>query len=115
VTRRGKGPDIAAFDLLDAEEPFEIDDQNAHLFKHPLLGLDDALDVWSSDAEFYEDDSDGPADRLMVGEIPGGDVLVIPLAPSNHSGFAKMRPIGVFRASQYTVDRYRADREGWRR
>ena len=28
-------------DLLDAEDPFEIDAQAAHLFKHPHLGIDD--------------------------------------------------------------------------
>ena len=30
--------------LLD-DEPFEIDVQAAHLFKHPHLGLHDVLDV----------------------------------------------------------------------
>ena len=32
-------------DLLDEDDPFEIDDQAAHLFKHPNLGVDD---VWRS-------------------------------------------------------------------
>lgn len=40
--RKGESPDIIAIDLLDPEDPFEIDDQNAHLFKHLLpAGLDD--------------------------------------------------------------------------
>jgi hypothetical protein len=33
-------------DLLDDEDPFEIDAQAAHLFKHPNLGIDDIHDVW---------------------------------------------------------------------
>ncbi len=28
-------------DVLDDEDPFEIDDQAAHLFKHAGLGVDD--------------------------------------------------------------------------
>ena len=40
-------------DALDEEDPFEIDSQAAHLFKHPHLGIDDIDDVWSSDPLFY--------------------------------------------------------------
>lgn len=112
MVRRGESPDIVAIDLVDANDPFEVDHQNAHLFKHPMLGLDDAMDVWSSDPEFYEDESDGPADWLMVAEVPGGRVLVVPLATSNYSGYLKMRPVGVFDAAQHLLDRYRADRGG---
>lgn len=32
-------------DALDDTEPFEIDRQAAHLFKHPHLGLDDVMDA----------------------------------------------------------------------
>jgi hypothetical protein len=32
-------------DALD-DDPFEIDAQAAHLFKHPNLGLHDSYDVW---------------------------------------------------------------------
>jgi hypothetical protein len=35
--------------LLDEEDPFEVDAQAAHLFKHPHLGIDDIDDVWASD------------------------------------------------------------------
>ena len=38
-------------DLLD-EDPFEIDAQAAHLFKHPHLGLHDVYDVWTNDPLF---------------------------------------------------------------
>jgi hypothetical protein len=39
-------------DLLDDDEPFEIDDQAAHLFKHPAFGVDDVYDVWRSEPLF---------------------------------------------------------------
>jgi hypothetical protein len=35
-------------DLLDEDDPFEIDEQAAHLFEHPQLGIDDIDDVWAS-------------------------------------------------------------------
>jgi len=34
---------------LDDHDPFEIDTQAVHLFKHPHLGIDEVLDVWNSD------------------------------------------------------------------
>jgi hypothetical protein len=34
-------------DLLD-DDPFEIDAQSAHLFKHPRLGVDDIAEVRAS-------------------------------------------------------------------
>lgn len=40
-------------DLLNEDDPFEIDDQAAHLLKHPHLGIDDVYDVWRSDPLFY--------------------------------------------------------------
>lgn len=66
-------------DLLDEEDPFEIDSQAAHLFKHPHLGIDDIDDVWASDPLFYP--AKPPAHWLMCAEV-GGRVLVVPLAPA---------------------------------
>jgi hypothetical protein len=66
-------------DSLDEEDPFEVDAQAAHLFKHPHLGIDDIDEVWTSDPLFYP--AKPPAHWLMCGEI-GGRVLVVPLAPS---------------------------------
>ena len=64
------------FDLdLLADEPFEVDAQAAHLFKHPHLGLDDVYDAWTSDPLFYP--AKPPADWLMVAEVTGR-VLVVP-------------------------------------
>ena len=56
-------------DALDDTEPFEVDRQAAHLFKHPSLGLDDVLDVWSSDPLFYP--ARPPAHWLMLAEVGG--------------------------------------------
>jgi uncharacterized Fe-S center protein len=40
-------------DLLASTDPFEIDTQAAHLFKHPNRGIDDIREVWASDPLFY--------------------------------------------------------------
>ena len=77
-------------DLL-AEDPFEIDVQATHLFKHPHLGMDDVLDVWSSDPLFYP--AKPPAHWLMVAEI-GATVLVVPIAPSRSGDQSRCMPIG---------------------
>jgi len=66
-------------DVLDEEDPFEIDTQAAHLFKHPHFGIDDIDDVWASDPLFYP--AKPPANWLMCAEV-GGRVLVVPLAPA---------------------------------
>ena len=65
-------------DLLD-EDPFEVDAQAAHLFKHPHLGLHDVYDVWTSDPLFYP--AKPPAHWLMCADV-AGRVLVVPLAPA---------------------------------
>lgn len=52
------------FDLLDDEDPFEIDEQAAHLFKHAGLGIDDIYEVWRSEPLFYA--AKPPAHWLMV-------------------------------------------------
>lgn len=67
------------FDLdeLDEDDPFEIDAQAAHLFKHAPLGIHDVYEAWRSEPLFYP--AIPPAHWLMVAEI-AGDVLVVPLA-----------------------------------
>ncbi len=78
-------------DQLDDNDPFEIDRQAAHLFKHAGLGIDDIQDVWQSDPLFYPAKS--PAHWLMVAEVHG-EILVVPLAPSNSNDPTRCRPIG---------------------
>jgi hypothetical protein len=94
-------------DLLDEEDPFEIDAQAAHLFKHPYLGIDDIDDVWASDPLFYP--AKPPAHWLMCGEV-GGRVLVVPLAPSCGEDPRRCRPIGCYEASPGLAAQYRRDR-----
>ena len=40
-------------DLLDDQDPFEIDTQAAHLFRHPHLGIEDINDVWSRSSSTF--------------------------------------------------------------
>jgi hypothetical protein len=94
-------------DLLDDHDPFEIDSQAAHLFKHPHLGIDDILEVWASDPLFYP--AIPPAHWLMCGEI-SGQVLVVPLAPSRSGDRHRCRPIGCYEAARSLADQYRRDR-----
>ena len=63
-------------DLLDEEDPFDVDAQAAHLFKHPRLGIEDIREVWASDPMFYP--AKPPAHWLMVAEVDG-TVLMVPL------------------------------------
>lgn len=77
-------------DLLE-EDPFEVDAQAAHLFKHPNLGLQDVYEVWVSDPLFYP--ARPPAHWLMCAEVTGR-VLVVPLAPARDGDSGHCRPIG---------------------
>jgi hypothetical protein len=100
-----------AFDVddLDSEDPFELDEGNrAHLFKHDHYSEADLYDIFI-DAIYYPADPNGPADWLMVGQPPGEDPLVVPLAPSSNGDWRRARPIGIYLATgpllaQYLVD-----------
>lgn len=94
-------------DLLDEEDPFEIDAQAAHLFKHPHLGIDDVDDVWASDPLFYP--AKPPAHWLMCAEV-AGRVLMVPLAPARDGDPRRCRPIGCYEASAGLAAQYRRDR-----
>lgn len=94
-------------DLLDDEDPFDVDRQTAHLFKHAPFGIDDVRDIWQADPLFYP--AKPPAHWLMVGEM-SGRVLVVPLAPPDDGDVGKCRPIGCYQASKQLADQYRRDR-----
>lgn len=99
--------------MIDPSDPFELDLGNApHLAADPSLRVDDALDVLVGDPEIYVDESEGSADWLLVGPVPGGQILVIPIAESRYSGCSKVRPITILRAPSHIEDRYLADKEG---
>ena len=95
-------------DSLTSTDPFEIDTQAIHLFKHPNRGIDDIRQVWASDPLFYP--AKPPAHWLMVAEIAGGTVLMVPLAPSRDGDPTRCRPIGCYLASKHLADQYRRDR-----
>jgi hypothetical protein len=103
-------------DLLDPEDPFEIDDGNRpHLLKHLLtddtgrpitVGPEDLLDLYLyGDPVFYEAGEEGEADWLMLGMVPGL-VLCVPLAPPTSGNFTKCRPIGIYKPSREDRIRY---------
>lgn len=94
-------------DELDETDPFEVDDQAAHLFKHAGLGLDDVIDVWRADPLFYP--AKRPAHWLMVSEL-AGHVLVVPLAPSRTGDVKRCRPIECYYAPVHLRERLRSDR-----
>ena len=94
-------------DQLDDNDPFEIDRQAAHLFKHAGLGIADIQDVWQSDPLFYP--AKPPAHWLMVAEVHG-EILVVPLAASNSNDPTHCRPIGCYVAAKHLADRYLEDR-----
>lgn len=93
--------------LLGAE-PFEIDAQAAHLFKHPHLGVEDVYDAWANDPLFYP--AKPPAHWLMVAEVDGR-VLVVPIAPSRNGDPTRCRPIGCYEAGSGLAQTYRSDRD----
>lgn len=96
-------------DLL-GDEPFEVDVQAAHLFKHPHRGMDDVIDVWANDPLFYP--ARPPAHWLMVAEV-GGVVLVVPIAPSRGADPSRCRPIGCYEAVPGLATQFRKDRDDY--
>ena len=75
---------------LDEDDPFEIDAQAAHLFKHAPSGIDDVDEAWRSEPLYP---ARPPAHWLMVAKI-AGDVLVVLLAAPDSGDPTKCRPIG---------------------
>jgi hypothetical protein len=94
-------------DQLDDTNPFEIDRQAAHLFKHEPFGIDDIYEIWNSDPLFYP--ATPPAHWLMLAAI-AGEVVMVPLAPSDHGDPSKCRPIGCYVAAKHLADKYKEDR-----
>jgi hypothetical protein len=94
--------------MLDPDDPFEVDRQLPHLFSHPERDALDLADVWEGERIYYP--ANPPADWLLLAEVPGGQVLVVPLCPGSTP--FKARPIGLYKAprgSRLDSD-YRRDR-----
>ena len=102
-----QGGDRLDLEELDDDEPFEIDGQAAHLFKHARSGIADIEDVWAAEPLFYP--AKPPAHWLMMSEV-SGRVLIVPLAPSRSGDPRRCRPIGCYEASELTARMYRRDR-----
>jgi hypothetical protein len=94
------------YELLDEEDPFEVDAQLAHLYKHSGLGPEDAYEVWADNPRFYPA-TYLPAHWMLIGEVPGNQVLAVPLCPGNTP--EKCRPIGVYSAPAWLDRQYRQD------
>ncbi len=96
------------FDVEDLDEvdPFEVDDQLVHLYKHEGMDLCDVYEVWMDNPLFYPGSEEGPADWLMVGQVPG-DILLVPLMSGSRPSWA--RPIGVYPARGQLDRQYRED------
>jgi hypothetical protein len=103
-----QGMTRSRFDIeaLDEVDPFEVDDQLIHLYKHEGMDLCDVYEVWMDEPLFYPGREDGPADWLMVGQVPG-DILLVPLMPGSRP--TKARPIGIYQAGGKLDRQYRAD------
>ena len=93
-------------EALDETDPFEVDEQLIHLYKHQNMDVCDIYEVWMDNPLFYPGHEDGPADWLMVGQVPG-DILLVPLA-RGHS-VNKARPIGVYPCRGQLDRQYRED------
>jgi hypothetical protein len=102
--------------LLNDENPFEIDDSNRlHLHKHlpeddkgrfVVVGPEDILDAYLyGDPRFYEAKEGGAADWLMIGSVPGL-VILVPLAPPKSGDVSSCRPIGIYKPSMEERNRY---------
>jgi hypothetical protein len=102
--------------LLDPQDPFEIDGRNEpHLYKHlpavsgryVSVGVEDILDVYLYGDPMYEPAAEeGAADWIMIGETPGL-VLAVPLAPPRRPDLSKCRPIGLDSATEDERRRHR--------
>jgi hypothetical protein len=100
-------------ELLDPDEPFQIDDGNRpHLAKHSPYTQADIFDAWADpDLLFAEAAANGPADWLLIAALPGGDVVQVPLAPGRNGEWRRCRPIGIYDASYTQWELYQQERK----
>lgn len=93
---------------IDPDDPFEIDDDNRpHLAKHAGFSEEDVLDAWSDEPLLIAPARPGPADWLMLAEVPGHGVVIVPLASPRTSRSRRCRPIGIYPAGRVETRRHR--------
>lgn len=99
-------------ELLDDDDPFEIDDGNRpHLAKHYPYSAEDLGQAWGDpDRLFVAATAPGPADGLLVARLPGGRVAQVPLSPPRSGDWRRCRPIGIYEASAALAALYEEDR-----
>jgi hypothetical protein len=97
-------------ELLDDDDPFEIDDDNRpHLAKHYPYSPDDLFAAGADpDRLFVAATADGPADWLLVARVEAR-VVVVPLAAPRNGVRRRCRPIGIYPANAGLVDLYEED------
>jgi hypothetical protein len=97
-------------ELLDDDDPFEIDDDNRpHLAKHYPYSPDDLLHAWADPNRlFVAATAEGPADWLLVARV-GTRLVQVPLAVPRDQGWRRCRPIGIYLASAALVALYEED------
>lgn len=113
-------PSRLDIDLLDPDDPFEVDEHNwPHLYKHAFakpdgrvltVDLADVLDryVWNAVVFYPADPAAGDAHWLMVTDVEG-IVVTVPIAPARDGDPKKCRPIGLYEAAASEQDSYRRD------
>ncbi|MFN2593503.1 MAG: hypothetical protein ABR579_01275 [Actinomycetota bacterium] len=100
-------PDRFDPDLLDALDPFEIDDGNrAQLSKWDGLTHDDLLEAWRGEPRLFMAPDEFPADWDLVSEVASVGTIVVPLARAKSGDPSKARPLTVFKANLRTQARY---------
>ena len=102
------------FTLLDAEDPFELDEGNIpHLNKHVhiidrkdiALGVEDIYEVYLYGDPVYVE-AKPPAHWLMLGWVPEIDLVVVPLMPPKVDNVTKCYPVGVYAAGSELREMY---------
>jgi hypothetical protein len=97
-------------ELLDDEDPFEIDEANRPICSLMRPSAMMTLTMYGRAIRCSSRQGLRGADWLMVAEVPGGDVLVVPLAKPNSGQVTKARPIGIYRAAERLKQRYLEER-----
>lgn len=100
-----------ALERLDERDPFELDAGNIpHLAKHAPFTHEHLREaLLFGEPLFYPAAEAGEADWLMVAELAGEGVVMVPLAPAVSGDVRRCRPIGIYRAGPALAGRYRRD------